>query len=195
MLGSSIALSISDIPFNGPTASVLVGLIDGEFVLNPNQQQREDSDLHLVVSGTKEAIMMVEAGANEVDDNVVLDGILYAHEEIKKIVEFIEGIVAEVGHEKCPVELHVPSQEVEEAVNEFAREKMREAVKTVEKMERTEKMDAVSEETMAYFEEKWDNFEEVAGDIEDVLHAIIKDEVRSLIADHSVRPDNRSLGK
>ena len=193
MLGSSIALSISDIPFNGPTASVLVGLIDGEFVLNPNQQQREDSDLHLVVSGTKEAIMMVEAGANEVDDNVVLDGILYAHEEIKKIVEFIEGIVAEVGHEKCPVELHVPSQEVEEAVNEFAREKMREAVKTVEKMERTEKMDAVSEDTMAYFEEKWNNFEEVAGDIEDVLHAIIKDEVRSLIADHSVRPDNRSL--
>ena len=193
MLGSSIALSISDIPFNGPTASVLVGLIDGEFVLNPNQQQREDSDLHLVVSGTKEAIMMVEAGAKEVDDNIVLDAILYAHEEIKKIVEFIEGIVAEVGHEKCPVELHVPSQEVEAAVNEFAREKMREAVKTVEKMERTEKMDAVSEETMAYFEEKWDNFEEVAGDIEDVLHAIIKDEVRSLIADHSVRPDNRSL--
>ena len=78
MLGSSIALSISDIPFNGPTASVLVGLVDGEFVLNPNQQQREESDLHLVVSGTKEAIMMVEAGAKEVDDDIVLDAILYA---------------------------------------------------------------------------------------------------------------------
>lgn len=195
MIGSSIALSISDIPFDGPTGSVLVGRIDGEFVANPDQEQREKSDLHLVVSGTKDAIMMVEAGAEEVDEKVVLDGILFAHEEIKKIVAFIEDIVAEVGHEKCEVELHIPSDETRAMVDEFAREKMREAVKTVEKMERTEKMDAVSEETLAYFEEKLEDFEEVAGDIEDVLHEIIKDEVRSLIVDDNVRPDNRALSE
>ncbi len=193
MIGSSISLSISDIPFNGPTGSVLVGRVDGEFVANPNQEQRENSDLHLVVSGTKDAIMMVEAGAEEVDESVVLEGILFAHEEIKKIVAFIEDIVDEVGHEKCQVELHLPSEEMTKLVNNFAREKMREAVKTPEKMERTAKMDAVSAETLEHFEAELENFEEVAGDIEDVLHDIIKDEVRSLIVDDNVRPDNRAL--
>ncbi len=193
MIGSSIALSISDIPFNGPTGSVLIGRVDGEFIVNPDQEQRENSDLHLVVSGTKEAIMMVEAGAQEVDESVVLDGILFAHEEIKKIVEFIEKIVEEVGHEKCEVELHLPSEEITKLVNDFAREKMREAVKIPEKMERTEKMDSVSAETLEYFESQLEDFEEVAGDIEDVLHDIIKDEVRSLIVDENVRPDNRAL--
>lgn len=195
MIGSSIALSISDIPFNGPTGSVLIGRVDGEFVVNPNQEQRENSDLHLVVSGTKDAIMMVEAGAQEVDESVVLEGILFAHEEIKKIVAFIEEIVAEVGHEKCETELHLPSEEMTKLVNEFAREKMREAVKTPEKMERTEKMDAVSAETLEHFEAELENFEEVAGDIEDVLHDIIKDEVRSLIVDDNIRPDNRALNE
>ncbi|WP_101772990.1 polyribonucleotide nucleotidyltransferase [Peptostreptococcus faecalis] len=193
MIGSSIALSISDIPFNGPTGSILVGLIDGEFVVNPNQEEREKSDLHLVVSGTKDAVMMVEAGADEVEDEVVLEAILFAHKEIVKIVEFIEHIVEEVGHEKTDVKLHLPSEEIVELVDAFAREKMREAVKTVEKVERTEKMDAVSEETLSHFEETLENFDEVAGDIEDTLHAIIKDEVRSLIVDENVRPDNRAL--
>lgn len=193
MIGSSIALSISDIPFNGPTGSVLIGRVDGEFIVNPNQEQRENSDLHLVVSGTKDAIMMVEAGAQEVDESVVLEGILFAHEEIKKIVEFIEKIVDEVGHEKCEVELHLPSEEMINLVNDFSREKMREAVKTPEKMERTAKMDAVSAETLEHFESEFENFEEVVGDIEDVLHDIIKDEVRSLIVDDNVRPDNRAL--
>ncbi|MBC2576744.1 polyribonucleotide nucleotidyltransferase [Peptostreptococcus canis] len=195
MIGSSIALSISDIPFNGPTGSVLVGLVDGEFVVNPNQEERENSSLHLVVSGTKDAIMMVEAGANEVEDEKVLEAILFAHEEIKKIVEFIEEIVTEVGHEKEQPELHLPSEDLTTKVDSFAREKMREAVKTVEKMERTEKMDAVSEETLAYFESELEDFEEVVGDIEDILHAIIKDEVRSLIVDENVRPDNRALSE
>lgn len=193
MIGSSIALSISDIPFNGPTGSVIIGMVDGNFVVNPNQEQREKSNLHLVVSGTKDAIMMVEAGADEIEDDIILDAILFAHEEIKKIVEFIEEIVKEVGKEKCEIKLHIPDEEIIKDVNEFTREKMRAAVKTVEKIERTEKMDAVSEETMAYFEEKLENFEEVAGDIEEVIHDIIKDEVRSLIVDKNVRPDNRAL--
>lgn len=195
MIGSSIALSISDIPFNGPTGSVLVGLIDGEFVVNPDQEQREKSSLHLVVSGTKDAIMMVEAGADEVDDEIVLDAILFAHGEIKKIVEFIETIVEEVGHPKSEITLHLPEQELTDKVNAFARGKMKEAVKTVEKMERTEKMDSVSEETLSHFENELENFDEVAGDIEDILHAIIKDEVRSLIVDENIRPDNRGLSE
>ena len=100
MIGSSIALSISDIPFNGPTGSVSVGLVDGAFVINPTAEQREKSSLHLVVSGTKDAIMMVEAGAEEIPDELMLEAILFAHEEIKKVVEFVEMIVAEVGKEK-----------------------------------------------------------------------------------------------
>ena len=193
MIGSSIALSISDIPFNGPTGSVLIGLVDGEFVVNPTQEQREVSTLHLVVSGTKDAIMMVEAGAEEIDDEIVLNAILFAHEEIKKIVAFIEEIVAAVGKEKCEIKLHLPDEDLRSKVDAFAREKMRAAVKTVEKMERTEKMDAVSAETLEYFEKELEEFEEVAGDIEEVLHDIIKDEVRSLIVDENVRPDNRAL--
>ena len=88
MIGSSVALSISDIPWDGPTGSVLIGMIDGEFIINPTLEQREKSDLHLVVSGTKDAIMMVEAGANEIPEETVLDGIMFAHQEIKEIVAF-----------------------------------------------------------------------------------------------------------
>lgn len=195
MIGSSIALSISDIPFNGPTGSVLIGLVDGEFVVNPNQEQREKSTLHLVVSGTKDAIMMVEAGCDEVDDDIVLDAILFAHGVIKEIVGFIEQIVAEVGHEKAEIELHKPSQEVVDMVNDYARDSIKEAVKTVDKMERTEKLDAISEDTLLHFEETREDFEEIAGDIEDVIHDILKDEVRSLIVDEEIRPDNRHLNE
>jgi len=100
MIGSSAALSISTIPFQGPTGSVLVGRVDGELVLNPNNEEREKSDLHLVVSGTKDAVMMVEAGAKEVPEDVMLEAIMFAHDNIKKIVAFIEEIVAKVGKEK-----------------------------------------------------------------------------------------------
>jgi polyribonucleotide nucleotidyltransferase len=188
MIGSSVALSISDIPFNGPTGSVLVGLVDGAFVINPTAEQREKSSLHLVVSGTKDAIMMVEAGAEEIPDELMLEAILFAHEEIKKVVEFIETIVAEVGKEKIEVTLYKIDEEVEKAVREFATDKMKEAVKTVEKLERMEKMDAVKEETFAHFE---DIVEEFGQDIEETLHAIIKEQVRKLIVHENVRPDNR----
>ncbi|GAA0699590.1 polyribonucleotide nucleotidyltransferase [Paraclostridium ghonii] len=188
MIGSSIALSISDIPFNGPTGSVLVGLVDGAFVINPTAEQREKSSLHLVVSGTKDAIMMVEAGAEEIPDELMLEAILFAHEEIKKVVEFIETIVAEVGKEKIEVTLFEINADVEKDVREFATDKMREAVKTVEKLERMEKMDAVKEETFDNFE---DIAEEFGQDIEETLHAIIKEQVRKLIVHENVRPDNR----
>src|SRR5690606_20099365 len=100
MIGSSIALSISDIPFNGPTGSVSVGYVDGKFIINPNAEQRDKSDLDLTVSGTKDAIMMVEAGANELSEDTILEAIMLAHEEIKKLCEFIENIQKEVGKEK-----------------------------------------------------------------------------------------------
>ena len=188
MIGSSIALSISDIPFNGPTGSICVGLVDGAFVVNPTADQREKSSLHLVVSGTKEAIMMVEAGAEEIPDALMLEAILFAHEEIKKVVSFIETIVAEVGKEKIEVKLHQIDEDVEKAVREFATADMKEAVKTIEKLQRMEKMDAVKEATFTHFEEIADTF---GGDIEDTLHAIIKEEVRKLIVHENIRPDNR----
>ena len=190
MIGSSVALSISDIPFNGPTGSVLVGLVDGALVANPTAEQREKSSLHLVVSGTKDAIMMVEAGGEEIPESLMLEAILFAHEEIKKIVAFIEEITAEVGKEKMEVELHKVDEEVETAVRNFATDKMKEAVRTVEKLERQEKMDAVREETLSHFAEL---LEEYGSDIEEVLQAIIKESVRMLITHEKVRPDNRKL--
>ncbi|MEG1312366.1 MAG: polyribonucleotide nucleotidyltransferase, partial [Romboutsia sp.] len=188
MVGSSIALSISEIPFNGPTGSVLVGLVDGAFVVNPTAEEREKSTLHLVVSGTKDAIMMVEAGAEEVPDTLMLEAILFAHEEIKKVVAFIETIVSEVGKEKIEVSLFKIDEDVEKAVREFATASMKEAVKTIEKLERMEKMDAVKVATFEKFE---DILEEYGTDVEETLQAIIKEEVRKLIVHENIRPDNR----
>ena len=188
MLGSSIALSISDIPWEGPTASVLIGMVDGNFIINPSLEQREKSDMHLVVSGTKDAIMMVEAGANEVPESVMLDAILYAHEEIKKIVEFIEEIIKEVGKPKKEVTLYKVPDEIDEAVRAFATSKMETAIQTADKMERLEKMDAVEVETKEHFAQIYPDNEK---DIGNVLYAITKESVRSMILDKGIRPDNR----
>lgn len=188
MIGSSIALSISDIPFEGPTGSVLVGMVDGEFVINPTLAQREASDLHLVVSGTKDAIMMVEAGSNEVSEDVMLDAILFAHEEIKNIVEFIESIVTEIGKPKKELVLYKAPEDIEEAVKTFATEKMRNAIQTYDKQERLDNMDNVEKETLEHFAEIYpDN----SKDIGNVLYSITKEQVRSLILDDGIRPDNR----
>ncbi|MGI6727864.1 MAG: polyribonucleotide nucleotidyltransferase [Anaerovoracaceae bacterium] len=188
MLGSSIALSISDIPFAGPTASVLVGRVDGRFVINPTLEEREASDMHLVVSGTKDAIMMVEAGAEEIAEEVILEGILFAHEEIKVFVEFIEKIVSEVGKPKMETVLYQVSEEIEQAVKEFASDKMRSAIKTYEKQERLENMDAVKKETLEHFVEIYPDNQK---DIESVLYDITKEQVRSMILNEGIRPDNR----
>ena len=188
MIGSSVALAISDIPWDGPTGSVLIGMVDGQFVVNPSLAQREESTMHLVVSGTKEAIMMVEAGAQEVPEETILDAIMFAHEEIKKIVEFIEAIVAEVGKPKMEIELYKVPEDIETAVREYAEDKMRVAIQTYDKMERLDNMDAVEAETKEHFEEIYpDN----AKDIGNVLYTITKEQVRSLILDDGIRPDNR----
>ena len=188
MIGSSVALAISDIPWDGPTGSVLIGMVDGQFVVNPSLAQREQSSMHLVVSGTKEAIMMVEAGANEVPEETILDAIMFAHEEIKKIVEFIEEIVKEVGKPKMEIELYKVPEDIEAAVREYAEDKMRAAIQTYDKMERLDNMDAVEAETKEHFAEIYpDN----GKDIGNVLYAITKEQVRSLILDDEIRPDNR----
>lgn len=188
MIGSSIALSMSEIPFQGPTGSVLVGLIDGEFVVNPTLDQRENSDMHLVVSGTKDAIMMVEAGANEIPEDKMLDAIMFAHEEIKKIIEFIEEIVAEVGKEKKEVTLYKVSEEIEQDVRAYVVDKMKEAIFTVDKQERLDNMDKVKKEAFEYFEEK---YPENMKDVDAVIYNITKELVRSMITNEKVRPDNR----
>ena len=189
MIGSSVALSISEIPFNGPTGSVCIGLVDGALVVKPTAEEREKSELHLVVSGTKEAVMMVEAGANEVPESLMLEAILKAHEEIKKIVEFIEQIQAEVGKEKMEFEETKPNAEIEAKVREIATEGMKEAVKVVEKLERQEAMDAVKEQTINSFDEE--TLEEFGNDIIATLDAIIKEEVRKAIVHEGRRPDAR----
>ncbi len=190
MIGSSIALSISDIPFDGPTAAVLVGLIDGEFIINPNAEERDKSEMHLVVSGTKDAIMMVEAGANELPEATMLEGILYAHEEIKKLCEFIEGIQAEVGKKKQEFEVFKPSDDIEKEVRKFASEKLISAIQTVEKQEREENIENVKKETYEAFIEKYPENEK---DIYGVLEEITKEEVRRLIVEEGIRPDNRKV--
>ncbi|WFD11727.1 polyribonucleotide nucleotidyltransferase [Tepidibacter hydrothermalis] len=188
MIGSSVALSISDIPFDGPTGSVCVGLIDGEFIVNPTGEQKKESQLNLIVSGTKDAIMMVEAGANELSEDLMLDAIMFAHEQIKKIVEFIESIVEEIGKEKQEVVLYKPDEDVETAVREYASESMKQAIKTVEKLERAEKMAEVKADTLLHFEEI---YPENMKDVDAVLHSIIKELVRDMIVNEKIRPDNR----
>ena len=190
LIGSSVAIAISDIPWEGPTGSVRVGRIDGNFVINPDLAQREISDINLTVAGTEEAIMMVEAGADEVPEGVMLDAIFYAHEEIKKIVGFINEIVAEVGKPKMDINLVKAPEDLEEAVREFAMPKMRDALHTADKLERLDKIDAVEVETQERFAE---SFPEMEKDIANLLFSITKECMRAMILDEGVRIDDRKL--
>ncbi|SCY12203.1 polyribonucleotide nucleotidyltransferase [Alkaliphilus peptidifermentans] len=188
MIGSSVALSISHIPFQGPTGSVNIGMIDGEFIVNPTSQQRVKSSLNLVVSGTKDAIMMIEAGANELTEEQILDAIMFAHDEIKKVVSFIEEIVAEVGLPKEEVLPSVSNDELEAEVKAYATDKLVSAIQTFEKQERIENIDNVKEETQAYFAEK---YEEKSKEIANILSKIIKEQIRRMIVHEGIRPDDR----
>ncbi|HBT49371.1 MAG: Polyribonucleotide nucleotidyltransferase [Caldanaerobacter subterraneus] len=190
MIGSSVALSISDIPFNGPTGSVAVGLVDGKFVINPTYEQREKSLMHLVVSGTKDAIVMVEAGAKEVPEETILDAIVYAHQYIKQIVEFIEGIVKEVGVSKAEVVLHEIDKELEEKVRAYATEKIYNALRTPEKKERNDNLDKVEQEVLEHFK---DEYPDNLADIDEVLYKIMKEQMRKMIKEEKIRVDGRGL--
>lgn len=188
MLGSSIALSISDIPFDGPTAAVAIGRKGSEFIINPNSQEREESDLDLVVSGTEEAIMMVEAGADIVKEEVILEGILTAHEEIKGLARFIKDIAEEVGKPKMEFHLAKTDEEIEKEIEEFGKDILVNAINTVEKQERNDNIDRVKTEITDYFIEK---YPENAKDIKATIDNMLKHEVRRLIVEENHRPDNR----
>ena len=188
MIGSSVALSISDIPWDGPTGSVRIGRVDGEFVVNPSLEQRAVSDMNLTVSGTMDAIMMVEAGANEVPEKDILDGIMFAHEEIKKLVTFINQITAEVGKEKKPMPEHNIPEDLEKTMREFETADMRAAIQIHDKTERQNAMDKLEADTKAKFIEE---YPENGKDIDDVLYKIRKEQMRDLIIHEGVRPDGR----
>lgn len=190
MIGSSIALSISDIPFNGPTGSVGVGMIDGEVIINPTIEQKEKSDLELTVSGTEEAIMMVEAGCNRLQEKDVLRAILKAHEEIKGICKFIKEIQSEVGKEKSEFKVDLPDENLVNDVKEFAESKIVDALKDEDKLSRENNIDEIINETKEHFEEKYPESDKM---ISKILEDIQVKEVRRLIIEDKIRPDNRKI--
>ncbi len=196
MIGASAALHISDIPFAGPIGGVKVGRIDGQLVINPTVAQMEKTDMQITVAGTKEAVMMVEAGANEITEDDALEAILYGHSVIQQITEFIEKIRAEVGKPKIEVNIHEPSPELNAQVREFATAKMVAAIKTDEKLEREALIEEVKEATRAHFTETLDTeYAAVSKDIEEILENIVKEEVRKMIVIDKIRPDGRGLAE
>ena len=188
MIGSSVAIAVSDIPWNGPTGAVLVGRVNGEYVLMPNEEERKVSDLSLYVAGTKEAIMMVEAGANELSEDVMLDGILFAHQAIKKIVEFQEMIVAEIGKEKAVVPLNTTGDDVKAAVRAFALDKCRWTFDTFDRYERQAREAQTKKEVV---EALAPQFPDREAEIEDALYYLNKEVMRRRILDEGVRADGR----
>ncbi|WP_144561307.1 polyribonucleotide nucleotidyltransferase [Bacillus mycoides] len=190
MLGSSLALSISDVPFEGPIAGATVGRIDGEFVINPTVEQQEKSDIHLVVAGTKDAINMVEAGADQVPEETMLEAIMFGHDEIKRLVAFQEEIVQAVGKEKTEVKLYEVDADLEQAVRKMAEKDMHAAIQVHEKHAREEAINEVKQRVIAHYEEQ-EVEAEVLGQVNEILYKIVKEEVRRLITVEKIRPDGR----
>lgn len=190
LLGASVALSISDIPFDGPIAGVVVGLVGDEFVLNPTIAQQEASRLHLTLAGKKDAVMMVEAGADEVDEETMLRAIAFGHEAIKELVAFEEEIIQKVGKEKRQVVLYQVDPEVEAKVRAYAEPELKKALSEPEKLQREEALDKVEEDAVLKFIEEYPDKEK---DIREVVHQLTKGLVRKMILEDGVRPDGRAL--
>ncbi|WP_314793601.1 polyribonucleotide nucleotidyltransferase [Eggerthia catenaformis] len=197
MLGASIALCISDIPFNGPIAGVNVGLIDGEFVINPGPEDKEKSLINLEVAGTKDAINMVEADAKEVDEETMLKALMFGHEKIKELIAFQETIVAACGKEKMEIPLFEIDQNIVDAITETADEKMKAAISIPGKLERYAAIDAIKEEVVNSYEEKeYDDLgqhDQTLKEVKMVLDDLERNEVRRLITDEKIRPDGRQV--
>ncbi|MED4127251.1 polyribonucleotide nucleotidyltransferase [Shouchella miscanthi] len=190
MIGSSLALSVSDIPFGGPIAGVTVGRINGEFIMNPTPAQLAESDIELIVAGTKEAINMVEAGAKEVPEEVMLEAILAGHENIKEMIAFQEKIVEACGKEKSELKLKTFDAELENALRETVEAQIKEAVRVEEKHARQDAIDAVIKAQVERYEE--DETVEVS-EVKGILQMFVKEEVRRLITVDKVRPDGRGV--
>ncbi|MDF2946026.1 MAG: polynucleotide phosphorylase [Bacillales bacterium] len=194
MIGSSLALSISDIPFEGPIAGVIVGRVNDQFIINPNVEQAEQSDINLVVAGTKEAINMVEAGSLEVPEEVMLEAIMFGHDEIKKIIEFQEKIIAEVGKEKREVKLYEVDQDLDTKVRGMAEKDLTVAVQVAEKHAREAAIEEVKVRVIqALVEEGIEEDSTEVKQAKEVMYTIVKEEVRRLITEDKIRPDGRKV--
>ena len=190
MIGSSIAISISDIPFNGPTGSVAVGYVDNEIVINPTEAQREKSKLTLTVAGTKDKICMIEAGADQIPEDIMVEAIAKAHEEIKKIVNFIEGIQKEIGKPKFEYQKCEVNKEIMHDIEEYLGSRLKETIITTAKQERESGMDAIKDELIEHFAEKYPDSNLA---ISDALYYLQKKTVRKMILEEHIRPDGRAL--
>ena len=197
MFGSSLALGISDIPFDGPIAGVYVGRVDGKLVINPTVEEREKSDLNLAVAGTKEAINMVEAGAQELSEEEMLDALMFGHDAIKTLCEFQEKIIAEVGKPKREIALYAPDATIEKDIYDRIGEKMVKAISIFDKLERQDAIDALKAEIINDYDTR-----EYATDkehfttmlmVEDILENMVAKEVRRLITEEKIRPDGRKV--
>ena len=196
MFGSSLALSISDIPFNGPIAGVQVAYIDGEFIINPSAEQKEASLLELTVAGTKEAINMVESGAKELSEDIMLEALLKGHEAVQELIAFQEEIVAAVGKEKAEVELLQVDPELQAEIIAAYNADLQKAVQVEEKKAREAATEAVKEEVTAVYEERYaddENYETIMRDVAEILEQMEHAEVRRLITEDKIRPDGRRV--
>ena len=197
MLGASLALSISDIPFEGPIAGVEVGCIDGEFVINPNVEQKEKSTLSLTMAGKKDAIMMVEAGSKEVSEELMVEALAYGQTWIKKLCEFEEEIIAKVGKEKMEVVLYEVPQSLKQDIYSYVFDRLKAAVSIKDKLECNNTIDALTAETIDFFAQKeYENEAEknkTLKMVNEVCTQIVADEVRRLIVEDKIRPDGRAV--
>lgn len=196
MFGSSLALSISDIPFNGPIAGVQVAYIDGEFIINPSAEQKEASLLELTVAGTKEAINMVESGAKELSEDIMLEALLKGHEAVQELIAFQEEIVAAVGKEKAEVELLQVDPGLQAEIITAYNADLQKAVQVEEKKTREAATEAVKEEVTAVYEERYaddENYETIMRDVAEILEQMEHAEVRRLITEDKIRPDGRRV--
>lgn len=197
MLGSSLALGISDIPFDGPIAGVYVGRVNGQLIINPTVEEKEHSDINLAVAGTKEAINMVEAGAAEVPEEEMLDALMFGHEAIKKLCLWQEEIIKEVGKEKREIELYKVDEAIEKDVTDRAKDRLVKAISIFDKLERQDAIDAIEDEiiedydTRDYEDEK--THKKTVHMVKEVLENLVAQEVRRLITEEKIRPDGRKL--
>ncbi len=196
LFGSSLALSISEIPFDGPVCGVVVGKIGKEYIINPTVEELERSELNLTVAGTKDAICMVEAGANECSEKVVLDGILFGHEAIKKLCEFQSEIIASIGKEKVELDKAELESDLVEAVTNYAYENILEAIQMKDKLASQNRVEEIKQQAIGYFSAMYledENLDAKLKQINKILYNLEADAVRSLITEKHIRPDGRAM--
>jgi len=197
LFGSALALGVSDIPFDGPAAGVLVGRINGKFIINPSVEQRNQSDLHLAVAGTLEAINMVEAGAQEISETDMVEALMFGHDAIKQLCRFQEEIIKATGKAKRPFEFYRVNETINIEVRKLSQAKMVKAISTKDKLEREDKINAVKEEVKTIFEKKTyannEDQEKALKEVEMILETMISEEVRRLITEEKIRPDGRKV--